>query len=209
MKKLTSKLAILAATAGILLVSQTAHAQPGGNPMPHKVGLIDMAHIFKHYKKFTDQREDLKKEIERSDATAKAMVADIKKLQDQLKNPMFKSDSPQGKQLRQQLITASAKYQTYRQDEQQRFLTSEAKIYKTVYMEVTKSVATYARYYKYTLVLRWSKEGVDSVSQPKQILSKMNRLVIYSRAGDDITKVILDHLNGQYIKTTGRGRTRN
>lgn len=208
MKNMTIPVAVLAASVGLLLSSRTANAQ-NAKSIPHKVGLIDMAYIFKHYKKFTDQREDLKKEIERSDANAKGMLDEIKKLQKQLQDPTLKPNSPQKKALRQQLITASAKYQTYRQDEQQRFLTQEAKIYKTVYMEVTMAVATYAKFYKYTLILRWSRDGVDSVNDPKAILTKMNRLVIYNRANDDITKVILDHLNGQYVKTAGgRGAPR-
>ncbi|MFQ5734842.1 MAG: OmpH family outer membrane protein [Planctomycetaceae bacterium] len=205
--KSTSMFAVLAVAAGFLLSSQAANAQSkAAAPIPHKVGLIDMAHIFKNYKKFTDQREDLKKEIERSDATAKAMAAEIKKLQDELKNSPFKNDSPQKKALRQQLFTAGAKYQSFRQEEQQRFLGREAKIYKTVYLEVTQAVATYAQFYKYTLILRWSKQGVDSAADPKAILTKMNRLVIYSRPGDDITKVILGHLNGKYAKLTGGSR---
>lgn len=215
MKKLTSTIAVLAVSAGFLLSSQAASAQPKvAVSTPHKVGLIDMAHIFKKYDKFTDQREDLKKEIERSDGIAKGMAAEIKKLQTQLKDPTYRNDSPQKKALRQQLFTAGAKYQSFRQEEQQRFLGQEAKIYKTVYMEVTGAVSLYAKHYKYTLILRWSKEGVGSAAEPKTILTKMNRLVIYSRPGDDITTVILIHLNDKYAQVTGRpagrsaGRTR-
>jgi len=168
---------------------------------PHKVGLIDMAHIFKNYEKFKDLREDLKKEIESSDARSKQMVAQVQELQKKMKDPTYKKDSPQQKQWRSQLIDLTGKYQLFRQQEQERFLDKEAQIYKTVYLEVTDAVAIYAKYYKFTLVLRWNKAGVRSQKDPKAILNGMNRLVIYSQPGDDITDAILEHLNGQYRKT--------
>lgn len=200
---------VLSAVAFGVCAPQAAQAQ-GQSQAPHKIGLIDMAHIFKNYKKFTDLRDDLKKEIERSDARSKNMVTQIQELQNKMKDPTFKKDSPQQKQWRAELIKLTTQYQAFRQDEQNRFLEKEANIYKTVYMEVTNAVGIYARYWKYTLVLRWNSAGVQSAREPKEILSGMNRLVIYSQPGDDITGEILKHLNATYAKqTAGRSTGRS
>ena len=53
---------------------------------PHKVGLIDMALLFSKYKKFANLREDLKVEIESADASLKAQLEKIKKLQLEMKD---------------------------------------------------------------------------------------------------------------------------
>ena len=39
---------------------------------PHKVALVDMAFVFKNYKKFEVLREDLKEEIQASEGEAKS-----------------------------------------------------------------------------------------------------------------------------------------
>lgn len=166
---------------------------------PHKVGLIDMAYIFKKYDKFKDLREGLKSEIEQSDKKAKAMLAEIQGLKQKLEDPTYKADSPQKKQLRKQYIEATTNMQAFRSDEQQRFLQKEAQVYKQVYMEVASTVSVYAKHYKYTLVLRWSRDSVDKATDPKEILGGMNRLVIF-QDGQDITEAILGYLNDRYAK---------
>lgn len=189
----------------------SANAQNGNakaNATPHKVGLIDMAHVFKNYKKFKQLREDLKKEIQKSDNQAKGMVEKLKELQANLKSPKFKKDSPQVKAWRKQFIELSATYQSYRQEEQAKFLEREAQIYRTVYLEVAAAVKIYAEWYKYTLILRWNSEGVAEAKGAKTILGRMNRQVIYVKEGLDITVPILTYVNQQYIKTTNKGGTR-
>lgn len=197
MRKVILPLVVSAIALGVCLAPQTARAQ---SQVQAKVGLIDMAHIFKNYKKFKNLRDDLKKEIESSDAQSKRMVAQIQDLQKKMKTGNFKKDSPRQQQWRKQMIDLTGKYQLFRQQQQERFLEKEANIYKTCYLDVTNAVAVYAKYYKFTLVLRWNRSGVQSAQEPKAILSGMNRLVIFSQPNDDITKAILEHLNDKYMK---------
>jgi outer membrane protein len=49
-------------------------AKSAGESVPHMVGLIDMAHVFKQYKKFDFLREDLKAQIGQSEGQAKEMA---------------------------------------------------------------------------------------------------------------------------------------
>ena len=62
-------------------LSLSAQAQSGTakKSLQHKVGLIDMAHVFKEYKKFNSLREGLKGEIATSDTEAKSKAASIQK----------------------------------------------------------------------------------------------------------------------------------
>ncbi len=205
MKKVILSLALVATITGLSVSPQAAHAQGQPAPIPHKVGLIDMAHIFKNYHKFNDRREALKKEIESSDKKARAMLIKLQELDKKVKSKEFGNTSPQKKQWRNELIQATTAYQQFRTEEQTKFLEKESGIYKDIYIEVSDAVRVYAEFYKYTLVLRWNRSGVESAKDAKSILGGMNRLVIYARQGNDITDRILDHLNKQYNNSANKG----
>ena len=72
MKKLILSLlalAVITATSTTTVQAQTAAATTG-----HRIGLIDMAHVFQNYKKFEALRTDLQAEITKSDAEAKSAL---------------------------------------------------------------------------------------------------------------------------------------
>ena len=83
----------LALLAGVLTLSgnawsqnkEAAPAAAASNNAPHKVGLIDMAHVFKNYKKFESLREELKEEISASEEKAKLMQAELGEMQKTMK----------------------------------------------------------------------------------------------------------------------------
>lgn len=205
MKKTVISAAVLAVLTGLLAQAKTAGAQ-GNQPKspPHKVGVIDMAHVFKNYKKFEALREDLKKEIEGSDQRSKQMAAQIQELQKELKAGTFKDGSPEKTAREEKLIELTTRYQTFRKQQQMEFLKKEAQIYKTVYLEVVDAVRLYARHYEYTMVLRYSREGIHEADDPQEILNGMNRLVVFMQDEDDCTLPVLDYLNREYQKQAGR-----
>ena len=66
MKKFMQSASLIAILAGIFVLGGTAWSQSGkpakattDDARPHRVWLIDMAHVFKHYKKFDSLREEL------------------------------------------------------------------------------------------------------------------------------------------------------
>ncbi|GAB4142821.1 MAG: hypothetical protein Tsb009_13450 [Planctomycetaceae bacterium] len=198
MKKTILSLAAVALIAGLFVRVPAAKAQNNRKEIPHKVGLIDMAEIFKNYKKFTDLRESLKTEIEKSNESSKKLVADLQALNKKLKDKTYADDSPEKKAWRKQLIELTTRYQAFQKTQQAEFLDKESKIYKTVYLDVTDAVKEYAKYYQYTLILRYNKQGVREATNPKDVLSRMNRLVVYVRPGEDITDPVLRYLNQKY-----------
>ncbi|MCH8828655.1 MAG: OmpH family outer membrane protein [Planctomycetes bacterium] len=203
MKKTILSAAAVAMIAGF--TCSVSYAQGGkSQEMPHKVGLIDMAHIFKKYKKFEAHRTRLKAEIAQSDAKGKLMRDEIQALQKKLQSPVLKDDSFEKTKFRNQWIELSTRYTTYRKTEQLRFLEQEAKVYKAIYLEVTAAVAEYARFYRFTLILRYSRLGVREAKDSRTILNRMNRLVVYVRPTLDITDPVLEYLNREYKKLSGR-----
>lgn len=171
------------------------------------IGLIDMAHLFKEYKKFTDLREQLRSEIKATDDAAKKMAESIKATQAKLKAGTFAEGSAEYQQLEAKLISDTTKFEAFRKTQQQKFLRRESKIYKDVYLEVVGAVGQYAKYYNYDVILRFSRNAVDETNNAQELIQNMNKQVVWHNNGIDITDQVLDYLNKQYAasaKTAGR-----
>lgn len=202
MKKLIAGAVTVAVLTTLFVTSEPIHGQQGAaEPSVHKVGLIDMAEVFKEYEKFKTLRESLQAEIEKSEATAKAMIADMQKLQEQAQSGQFKQDSPQFKNLEQQLITKKSELEAYRASQQREFLRKESEIYKQVYLETQDMVEKYAQHFKYTLVMRFNRASVEDAENPQEVIQSMNRQVVFHRQGDDITDAVLRALNDRYSQS--------
>lgn len=211
-KKLIPSAFSIAVLAGLLSVGSTAWSQsekPGrasakdaaeAKSLPHKVGLIDMAHVFKHYKKFEYLREDLKLKIGDSEAQAKKMAEDIKALQSEMKE--LKEGSPEFGVKEQKLAKASAEFETFRRSTQREILKEESQIYHQIYMEVADAVKKYSKFYKYTLVLRFNREDLNP-EDPQGLIQGMNRQVVFHQEEDDMTNSVLQHLNDKFDEGQG------
>ena len=162
-----------------------------------------MAEVFKEYKKFKALRDDLKVDIQASDRKAKSLAAEAKLVQDKLKSGAIKQDSAEHKRLEDQLIRLQSEFNTFKAQVQRDFMRKESQIYKTVYLEVADATKKYAEYFGYTLVLRFNSKSISEADGPKGILGSMNKQVIYSRPGNDITDPIVKYLNDVYDQTKG------
>lgn len=199
MKKLILSCVALALTFGCVLSVNTASAQEAAAAVPTRVGLIDMAYVFKNYDKFKTLRDDLKTEIQTSDQKAKSMAGQLKTIQDQLK--MYNEGSPEYLAKEKELASLASDFEAFRKVAQRDFLRKEADIYKTVYMEVSDAVKLYAEHYKYAVILRFNRESINDAKNPETVLQSMNRQVVYHYSKHDITDSVLRYLNQNYAKT--------
>lgn len=204
MKKVIVSASAVALLAGVLLLTRDALSQQAADrsaasadQLPHKVGLIDMAFVFKHYTKFETLREDLKAEIAASEEHAKQTQQETAALQQKLKD--LKEGSPEHQRVEKQLVSAAAEFESFRREKSRDFLKKESKIYSQIYHEVEDVVRQYAEHFKYTLVIRFNREDPDT-DNPQQVLQNMNRQVVYYRENDDITNAILNKLNKNLAK---------
>ena len=165
---------------------------------PHQIGLIDLAHVFKNYKKFTAMTEALQQEIAETDGDAKSMIEQIQQYQSQLTSGNLQEGSPDFVRIEGQMLQAQTNLETFRKVAQRDFLRKEADIYKTVYLEVEDAVRQYAQFYKYTLILRFNREQLGQAEDPRAIINGMNRQVVFFRNQDDLTDPILSYLNEQW-----------
>ncbi len=184
------------ATPGLAIAQSGRQAET-----PHRIALIDMAKVFKSYKKFEALRDELKGDLQKSEDKFKQMTEAIRKEQVELKNYKEGSDefAAREKTLTQHMSTADA----FRKTQQRELIRREAAIYKTIYLEVAEAVQKYAAHYQITLVLRFSADDPDS-DNPEDVMRGLNRQVVYYRPSDDITNRIVEHLNNKYGRTASR-----
>ncbi len=188
---------VCAFTASSVFAQAPAATTPSATTA-HKVGLIDMAYIFKKYKKFEDRRETLKVEITKTDEQARAMAEQLKAIETELKSGKFKPDSPEYQQKEAQGFALKSQFEAFSTKAKRDFLMKESDIYKEVYLEVTKAVKQYAEYYQFTLVIRFSREMIDGTEEARELIQGMNNLVIYHNPEFDITEKVLTYLNQKY-----------
>lgn len=204
MKKLFVCFAIAAATAGFAMASAFAQEKAAAAAAgTHQVGLIDMAHVFKNYDKFKAMTEEMQGAAKKAQADAEAMVEQMKGIQEKMQS--LQEGSADYAKNEEEILGLQTKLETFRKVQQREFLRKEAEIYKTVYMEVQEAVQKYAKYYEYTLIIRFNRQSVDAAENPQEIITSMNRQVVYYRDQDDLTDPILTFLNGEYGKASAGG----
>jgi outer membrane protein len=190
----------LVCLAGVSYFIGTASGQPAkgaAEEVVHKVGLIDMGHIFNEYAKLKILREEYTVEMQDSETRAKGMVTKIQALQAELKE--YKEGTAEFSEREQKFAKLTSDFDTFRKVTQKDLLRKEAKMYHTVYLEVQDAVEKLCRHHGYTLVLRFNKEDLNT-TDPQKLIQGLNRQVVYHRNRDDMTSVVLKMLNQQYEK---------
>ncbi|MES2789850.1 MAG: OmpH family outer membrane protein [Planctomycetota bacterium] len=205
MKKIIISTSIVVCMVGLGLALTNAWGQGAAKTAvesgPHKVGLIDMAFLFSKYSKFETLRADLKAEIETADASLKARLEKIKGLQAEMKDLV--PNSPDFVAREKQITELAAAAEAERKNLQRKFMREETKVYQTVYREVLDAVNKYAAIYKYTLIIRYSRdEAAEAGDDPQKVMQALQRQVVFNRAEDDVTDAVLRYLNNQYKPAT-------
>ena len=201
MKKILLSLSALVCVVGMGAVLSVAWGQAKTTTtveIPHKIGLIDMGFLFTKYNKFMTLREDLKAEIEGADGQLKTQVDKVRALQLEMKDLV--PSSPDYVEREKKATEMMAKIEADRKTMQREFMRKETKIYQTIYGEVQDAVNKYAKVYKYTLILRYSREEPAN-DDPQKVMASLQRQVVFSRSDEDITDSVLRFLNNSYEKS--------
>ncbi|MCA9039277.1 MAG: OmpH family outer membrane protein [Planctomycetaceae bacterium] len=198
MKKLVLSITAVAVMGALLSTCTEATAQ---SAKPHKIGLVDMAFIFKNYKKFKAERETIENDLKMAAEGAKKQREDIEKLQETLKG--LTPTSPEFSIQEKKVASAVASFQADASRIKRELVMKEAELYKRTYLEVTDIIGKYAQYQQYTLILRYSQETVKADDGPQEVMQKMSNQVVYRQPSDDITQAVLEFMNKEYEKTAG------
>lgn len=181
---------------GVLLAP--AAAAPSGPkaedlPLPPStVAVIDVAVIFKGYRKFNEEMAEVKQDIEDFDKHVKERTGELKELGDQLSR--LKPGTAEEKELR-----ARAEFETKAVQDQvtvkkAELLQTEAEIYFRAYRQLEGAVRVVSRKRKIDFVLRFNSEEMKREDR-NSVLQGVNRAVVSYPESHDITAAVLDTLN--------------
>ena len=205
MKRTLAMLAGLACLIGVSYFVGSACAQPAkvvDKEPPHKIALIDMSEVIKGYTKFQGMQEDLKGKIKEKEAEGKLLTDKVKVVVDQLNSGTIVKGSADYQALEKDYLRLQGDMQALKQSAQLDLMREEARNYHNVYLDVQAAVAKFAKHFGYTLVLRFSKEELDS-NDPQKVIQGLGRQVIYHEPGDDITEGVLKFLNNSMTAKGG------
>ena len=197
MKKTVTVVALaccIGLTAPAMGQTQPAAAAPAATT-PVKIGLVDMARVFKEYNKFEDMRASLKAEMEVALAEAKKIAADAEKVKDELK--LLKAGSADYIKREADLAQLSSNFETKRKLANVQYQRKEAEIFQDIYVDSVAVVKLYAKHFEFSMVMRFNSAELDKTN-PSSLANGLNKLVIYHRPQDDITDAVIDYLNRKY-----------
>ncbi|MDA0591133.1 MAG: OmpH family outer membrane protein [Planctomycetota bacterium] len=196
MKKLILALTAALCLSGILGTVQAQTAKPAA-AVPVKIGLVDMARVFKEYKKFQSLRDDLKEIMETRMKEAQAIATEAKTISEEIK--LLRQGSAEFIAKESRLTELTTQFQTKQKVAQAEYVRKEAEIFEQIYVEARDVIKLYSEHFEYTLVLRFNSQPLDTQSgNPQEIANNLNKLVVYHRAQDDITDAIVEFLNRKF-----------
>ena len=199
MKKLVLSLLAIA----IFAATGSVQAQDKAPARGHRIGLIDMAHVFQNYAKFEDLRKALQAEIDKSDAEAKQMVDRLQKMQEEIKK--FTAGDARYEQAEKQILDQKGEFDAFRAATQRRLARRESEMFKVIYTDVTAAVKLYAEWAEFDHVMRYNRKGIDDTTSPQEAVQTMNKTFIYTKKQNDITDPVLEYLNKKYGKPASGG----
>ncbi len=216
MRKMLLSSAVLACLASVFVNAYGQNAGTGGTKKsvapasasssqaeaPHKIALIDIARVYKEYKKMEVLKEDYKAELQINEDNFKKLSAKIQQVVEQMKE--FKPGTPEAIKLEKEHTDASAKIAAFKQTAQRELVRKEAEMMKTVYLEAMDVVEKFADRFGYTLVMRFNSETFEGEDMNKMQIV-MNRSILYHRAEDDLTDGVIKYLNRQFDNAQPKG----
>ncbi len=175
-------------------------AQP--RPTGNGIALLDVSAIFKNHGRFKAMMSEMETDVKRAEETMKADRDTIRSLSERLKE--FNAGSPEYKQLEADIAQRQSNLNVQVALQRKEFLQRESKIYHMIYQEIEQEVAYYAQQMGIAVVLRYSSESSDP-NKPDDVLRDINKQVVWSAQGLDITGTILQRLNSRSLNPVNPG----
>lgn len=183
--------------AVVLIVSNMPAQDPAGPVASQPLGsqpiyLLDINHVFKNHSKLKALKTDMQGDVARAEEAVKKAKETIKGLQERLEE--YRPGTQDYKNLEQEIATRMADLNVQIAMQRKDFLQQEARIYFTIYREIIDEVGYFAQQNRAAMVLKFDREPAN-VEVPETVVRAINKELVYSAQGLDITDYILDKLN--------------
>jgi Skp family chaperone for outer membrane proteins len=178
---------------GASAAQNTANRGAAAGGAEARIGLVDVAYIFKNYGKFTRLYNALKDEVRAREKEIADAQTELKVLMNS--KQQLTPDSPQYKTYETKIVQKKGELELAAENARREFTQKEADLYHQTYQEVEGMVAAYAEQAKLTIVLRASHDNDSGTNNPQDVVKEVSQMVIYSLPNMDITQPVLTALN--------------
>ena len=172
----------------VLVAPNAVAQQPARVGMAPTVALVDVTYIFKNHGRFKSMMEDLKTDMEKTQADWKRQGEAVNKMAENLQN--YRAGTPDYKALEEEIVNQKSKIQAQVALAKKEFLQREAKIYYNVYQEIMQEVQYVAAANNISMVLSFNGDPVNP-EKPEDVARGLNQPVVYYAKELDITPLIL------------------
>ncbi|WP_237607218.1 OmpH family outer membrane protein [Roseimaritima sediminicola] len=180
--------------AGVLAPLAADAQSPAPGTPGHRVGVIDVAKIFKESPAIKSQVTAVENELKAYDATLAKKREELKAAIEQLKT--FNVGTPQYAEHEEKVANMESRLRLEMARKRKELSDAEARIYFENYKQITAAVETVAKYNKINLVLRYNSEEMDPEKGESVIRSVMKN-VVYHEASLDMTNLVMQYLKSQ------------
>lgn len=179
----------------LTLSSTVAFAQIGAQapqPQTTSVAVVDMDHVLDNHPTFKAQMESMKAEYQKTmedfETRRKAMVQELEQL-----NSSLATDSPEYKTKQESLVGRDSKLRLEVMNKEKEFGERQARLIKETYETIVAGVTGAAQYYKYDLVVRYSRKQAAQMDpkKPQSVMIGADREVIFFNPQHDLTDTVI------------------
>jgi Skp family chaperone for outer membrane proteins len=191
-------------TVGLLLsVAFYVVAAPTGVPEPARIGVVDFTRFLEGYDKMKDADAQFLATQKTLREEADKRAAEIQKLSATL--AMHTPGSDAYAKTEKDILQKRAEYDTWSKMKTAELLDHERNVVRSLYMDVEKAAADYARANRLSVVLKTDKADLGATSiQDLHLLLRMKQVLYYS-PDVDITDAVLASLNADYRRQKASG----
>ena len=193
--------------AGLVALVGRTSGQDGGatkgaaRPLaPSVVGCIDLGAILKGYNKVEFLNKQLEDDYKRKQQELMQIYSEGEKVAKEMER--LNPGTPDYKEGENKLNKLKIDFEAAREQAQREFAQKQADQLAVVFNEIQASVAYVAKYNSISYVVQVDREPVNS-ADPRTVTMALARPVLYYDSATDLTKVVMDHLNGAYQKASG------
>ena len=179
----------------LTLSSTVAFAQIGAQtpqPQTTSVAVVDMDHVLDNHPTFKAQMEAMKAEYQKTmedfEGRRKSMVQELEQL-----NSSLATDSPEYKTKQESLVGRDSKLRLEVMNKEKEFGERQARLIKDTYETIVSGVTGAAQYYKYDLVVRYSRKQAAQMDpkKPQSVMIGADREVIFFNPQHDLTDTVI------------------
>jgi Skp family chaperone for outer membrane proteins len=192
MKRLLAVVPVGAVLAAAVFALLPRNATSQGAP-PSRIAFVDVARIFKDYKRASEVQQETRTEIQKVEAQLRERFEALKKMRDDL--DLLVPGTPEYEQKKRDVDFEAFKLEDEEKQVKQKILENAVKKMNLVYTEIRREAENFALRNNLEAVFMMNDQEIDARSLEELQVLIASRPVLYREKARDVTDAVLQVLN--------------